>query len=82
MALADVVLGQARHLQLDENGRIGLGPDLREFAGLTDQALFVGHGRSFQIWDPEAYAARQADRRDMARANFHLLPWGKKAAAQ
>jgi MraZ protein len=82
MALADAVLGQAHHLQLEDTGRIVLGAELRAFAGLKDQALFVGLGRSFQIWNPEAYAARKQDRRDMARANFHLLPWSRKGPAQ
>lgn len=81
MALAYTVMGEARHIQLDDTGRIVLGADLREFAGLGDQALFVGLGRSFQIWNPETYAARQEAMRDKARANFHLLPWGKKASA-
>ena len=81
IAFGRVVMGEARHIQLDENGRIVLGADLRDFAGLEDQALFVGVGRSFQIWNPETYAAGQDAMREKAHANFHLLPWGKKAAS-
>ena len=61
-------------------GRIVLGAELKRFAGLDGQALFVGLGRSFQIWNPEAYAERKQSMRDKARANFHRLPWGRKAA--
>jgi MraZ protein len=80
LALADTVMGEAHHLALDENGRIVLGAELKRFAGLDGQALFVGLGRSFQIWNPEAYAERKQSMRDKARANFHRLPWGRKAA--
>lgn len=81
MALSYAVMGEARHIQLDENGRIVLGADLREFAGLEDQALFVGLGRSFQIWNPDTFAAMQAEMRAKARENFHRLPWGRKPGA-
>jgi MraZ protein len=82
MALSYAVMGMAHHGQLDENGRIVLGADLREAAGLTDQALFVGLGRSFQIWNPDTYAMREEEMREKARASFHRLPWGGKPAPE
>lgn len=76
IALSNKLLGQARHIQLEDTGRIVLSADLRAAAGLTDQALFVGLGRSFQIWNPSTYAARQERMAAFAMQNFHRLPWG------
>ncbi len=81
IALSNKLMGQARHIQLDETGRIVLGEDLRRAAGLSDQALFVGLGKTFQVWNPEAYAARQEAMDAFAMENFHRLPWGGAAAA-
>ena len=50
-------------VRLDPEGRIVLPDDLREFADLSDQVLFVGLGQRFQIWDPDAYKAHR-DKRD------------------
>ena len=48
-------------LPFDSDGRIVLNKALREHAGIEDQAMFVGMGRHFQIWSPEAYEARKPD---------------------
>ncbi len=41
----------------DPDGRFVLPQKLIQFAGLTDQATFIGLGQYFQIWKPDAYAA-------------------------
>lgn len=76
IALSNKVIGHAVHLLLDENGRILISRQLRDVAGLEGQALFVGLGRSFQIWNPEVWAARQAELEEMATEGFKDLPWG------
>ncbi len=48
--------GQATHIQVDETGRLVLAPKLRAKAGITDEAVFIASGDTFQIWSPEAYA--------------------------
>ncbi|MDE2183613.1 MAG: division/cell wall cluster transcriptional repressor MraZ [Alphaproteobacteria bacterium] len=67
-ARAAVVLGETRSLPLDENGRIRLPDDLIAHAGLKDQAVFVGLGTKFQIWEPEKYRAVRAERLKQALA--------------
>jgi MraZ protein len=42
-----------QQLTFDGEGRVILPPSLREFAGITAQATFVGVGKLFQIWNPE-----------------------------
>ena len=75
--LAAVIFGAAVQLPFDGEGRILLPDHLRDHAGIGQQATFVGFGRTFQIWAPEAYAgfataARQRARE--ARASLSLDP--------
>lgn len=59
--LAAAVFASATPVSYDETGRILLPKDLLAHAGITDTALFVGLGNKFQIWQPERFAARQAE---------------------
>ena len=80
-ALEMMVLSEIRILQVDNEGRIVLPEDLRAHAGMTDQAVFAGLGKTFQIWSPAAYAARLGDARQLARKSIHLIDWnGAKPA--
>ena len=75
IALANRLMGQARHIQLEDTGRIVLPQDLREMLGNPGEALFVGMGRTFQIWNPEHYAARQAEMDTMFNEHFDDFAW-------
>jgi MraZ protein len=50
--LETVYIGESQSCQPDKQGRILIPPALREHAGLTDEAVFVGVGRKFQIFNP------------------------------
>lgn len=63
-----VVLADAKKTALDETGRITMPTNCLEHAGLTDKALFVGGGRRFQIWHPDAYQEHARTRRERARS--------------
>ena len=52
---AMVVLASAYQLSYDPEGRIVLPPDLIAHAGLDGEAMFVGCGPTFQIWQPQAF---------------------------
>jgi len=43
-------------------------------AGLGEAVVFMGLGRIFQIWEPEAAARRRAEARERARARSLTLP--------
>ncbi len=74
IALSNKIIGQARQVQIDDTGRIVLAPDLRkEFDLQGEEALFVGLGKTFQIWNPDAYKARQDGYDALAIANFDKL---------
>lgn len=57
--LSAMLFADARPLAFDVTGRIVIPADLLKHAGITDRAVFVGRGNSFQIWTPDAFAAAQ-----------------------
>jgi MraZ protein len=60
--LAATLFSEAHQLAWDSGGRIQLPPALLETAGISETASFVGMGKTFRIWEPEALAAYQAER--------------------
>ncbi len=59
--LTAMLFADARQLQFDVTGRIMIPADLLAHAGITDTAVFVGRGNSFQIWNPDAFREMQAN---------------------
>lgn len=78
--LAFLLYTQAHPMEPDKEGRIVLPEALVSHAGLTDAVVFVGLGRTFQIWEPEAVARRQQEALERARARALTLPSGRPAA--
>ena len=66
--LSAMLFADARPLAFDVTGRIIIPADLLKHAGITDCAVFVGRGTSFQIWNPDAFRAAQAKSMDNLRA--------------
>lgn len=58
--LQRLMVGHATDLELDAHGRLLLPPNLREFAALTRDAMLIGQGLRFELWDE----ARWNERRD------------------
>ena len=57
--LTALVFADARPLSFDVTGRIVIPSDLLKHANITDTALFVGRGNSFQIWNPADFINTQ-----------------------
>ena len=57
--LSAMLFADARPLTFDVTGRIVIPSDLLAHANITDRAIFVGRGNSFQIWNPDAFRAVQ-----------------------
>ena len=57
--LTAMLFADARELSFDVTGRIVIPTDMLTHAGITDRAVFVGRGNSFQIWNPDAFRAAQ-----------------------
>jgi MraZ protein len=74
--LAAALYADAYPVEADKEGRIVLPETLAAHAGLTDSVVFMGLGRTFQIWEPAAAERRRAQARDRARAHGLTLPGG------
>ena len=46
---------------MDNDGRMVLSQEFRDFAGITDEAVFTGLGSTFQIWSPERRRVHKAN---------------------
>lgn len=80
-AFAATILGGSVQLQFDDGGRVLLPSQLIEQAGLSDAAVFIGKGQTFEIWSPERFKEYSEKARDMAkakRASLSLMPRGDK----
>ncbi|HSR62205.1 MAG TPA: division/cell wall cluster transcriptional repressor MraZ [Gammaproteobacteria bacterium] len=51
--------GYASDCQLDVQGRILVPQELREYAGLNKQAVILGQGNKFEVWDEVAWNAQR-----------------------
>ena len=80
-ALNQAIFAASRELSFDSGGRVKLPDDLVAHAGLSDKASFVGLGRTFQIWNPDAHAEHMQRARETAMANRHKLASPRKPVA-
>ncbi len=55
------LFGRCEELKIDGDGRIVLSEELRHHAGIEGEAVMVGLGHKFQIWQPGGFAERQAE---------------------
>ncbi|WP_174502883.1 division/cell wall cluster transcriptional repressor MraZ [Acidiphilium sp. C61] len=74
--MAAALYADAWPLEADKEGRVLLPEPLVEHAGLRDSVVFMGLGRTFQIWEPEAADRRRAEARERARIGGLTLPAG------
>ncbi len=77
--LASVLYAEAWPADADREGRIILPESLVNHAGLSDSVVFMGLGRTFQIWEPAAAEQRRAQARARARDRALSLPGSVKA---
>ena len=77
-ALNQAIFASSVELSFDSGGRVKLPDDLVDYAGLDGKASFVGLGRTFQIWNPDAHADHMATARATARENRHKLASPKR----
>lgn len=57
--LQRLMVGYATEVELDGHGRILLSRELREFAGLDRQAMLIGQGNRFELWDENRWTERR-----------------------
>jgi MraZ protein len=72
--LATTLFADAHTVESDKEGRIVVPEVLKQHAGLTENVVFMGLGRTFQIWEPAAAERRRAEARERARVRAYTLP--------
>ncbi|MCB9988562.1 MAG: division/cell wall cluster transcriptional repressor MraZ [Rhodospirillales bacterium] len=78
--MATAIFGEAVQLPFDGDGRVVLPADLMDFAGIDEQASFVGMGKKFQVWAPEEFQARRSEARAGVQGKGLTLPKDKGGA--
>ena len=72
---ATSVLSESVNLQFDGEGRISLSQKLLDHAKIKDKMLFVGQGKTFQIWEPKIFDKFKTQARKKANLNRASLKW-------
>jgi MraZ protein len=72
---ATSVLSESASLQFDSEGRISLSKKLLSHAKIKETMLFVGQGKTFQIWEPKLFEKFKILVRKKANLNRASLKW-------
>lgn len=79
-AFATSILGGCVQLGFDGDGRVLLPELLISEASLSDRAVFVGKGQTFEIWKPETFEEYSTKARELARDRRGNLSLRNKGA--
>tara|TARA_A100001011_G_scaffold129042_1_gene136034 strand:- start:1466 stop:1939 length:474 start_codon:yes stop_codon:yes gene_type:complete len=74
---ATSILSESINLQFDGEGRISLTSKLLKHAKIKSSILFVGQGKTFQIWDPTIFEKFKVSAIKKANLNRASLKWEK-----
>jgi len=55
-----IFLGNAMDVEMDASGRMLVSPELRQAAGISKEAILLGMGNHFELWDKASYEAQEA----------------------
>jgi MraZ protein len=75
---ATSVLSESVNLQFDTEGRVSLTERLLDHAKIRNNILFVGLGKTFQIWEPKLFEKFKVVARKKAYQNRSNLKWENK----
>ena len=56
-----IFLGNAMDVEMDATGRLLVPPELREAAHIGKEAMLLGMGTHFELWDKATYIAKEAE---------------------
>ena len=72
---ATSILSESTGLQFDSEGRISLTQKLLKHAKIKNSMIFVGQGKTFQIWEPTIFEKFKTNARKKANINRASLRW-------
>ena len=75
---ATSILSASINLQFDSEGRISIPVKLLKHAKIKNNILFVGQGKTFQIWEPAIFEKFRVSARKKSNLNRASLKWEKQ----
>ena len=75
---ATSILSESTNLQFDSEGRISLTSKLLKHAKIKNSMLFVGQGKTFQIWEPVIFQKFRVQARKKSNMYRSSLKWEQK----
>ncbi len=75
---ATSILSESVNLQFDSEGRISLTTKLLKHAKIKNSMLFVGQGKTFQIWEPTSFEKFRVQSRKKSNLYRNSLKWEQK----
>jgi|TARA_B110000902_G_scaffold47891_1_gene54479 MraZ protein len=79
---ATSVLSESVNLQFDSEGRVLITDKLLNHAKIKSSILFVGLGKTFQIWEPKSFEKFKIVARKKAYQNRSNLKWDSKLTGE
>ena len=79
---ATSVLSESISLQFDSEGRVLITDKLLNHAKIKNSILFVGLGKTFQIWEPKSFEKFKTVARKKAFQNRSNLKWDNKQTGE
>ena len=75
---ATSILSESINLQFDNEGRILLTNNLLKHAKIKNNILFVGQGKTFQLWEPNNYEKFKVTAKRKSNLHRSSLKWESK----
>tara|TARA_Y100000591_G_C21758709_1_gene658890 strand:- start:738 stop:1193 length:456 start_codon:yes stop_codon:yes gene_type:complete len=75
---ATSILSESINLQFDGEGRIALTKKLLKHSKIRNSILFVGQGKTFQIWEPANFEKFRVNAKKKSNINRAGLKWEKQ----
>ena len=79
---ATSVLSESLSIQFDSEGRVLITDKLLNHAKIKNSILFVGLGKTFQIWEPKSFEKFKVVARKKAYQNRSNLKWDNKLTGE
>ena len=75
---ATSVLSESENLQFDTEGRVSISNKLLTHAKIKNSILFVGLGKTFQIWEPTNFEKFRVTAKKKSNINRASLKWERQ----
>jgi len=72
---ATSILADSFQLNFDSDGRVVLPKKLLDHSGIKETVVFVGQGKTFQMWEPQKFSKFRNEARKKAKTLRSDLKW-------